>query len=47
VEHRDAAGELGEPLLELLAIIVRIGFLDLRCSDGFLGATPRMPEQTS
>src|ERR1700723_65307 len=29
-DHRDAAGELGQTLLELLAVIVRRGFLDLR-----------------
>src|SRR6266508_3096625 len=29
-EHCDAAGELGESLLEFLAVVVRGGFLDLR-----------------
>src|SRR5207247_4997836 len=29
-DHRDAAGELGEPLLQLLAVVVRRGLLDLR-----------------
>jgi hypothetical protein len=29
-DERDAAGELGEPLLQLLAIIVGRGLLDLR-----------------
>src|SRR6266699_1515970 len=29
-DHRDAAGELGETLLQLLAVVVRGGFLDLR-----------------
>jgi hypothetical protein len=28
-DHRDAAGQLGEALLELLAVIVRRGLLDL------------------
>jgi len=29
-DHRDAAGELGQTLLQLLAVVVRGGFLDLR-----------------
>ena len=29
-DHRDAAGELGEPLLQLLLVVVRGGLLDLR-----------------
>ena len=29
-DHRDAAGELGEPLLQLLAVVVGGGLLDLR-----------------
>src|SRR5579863_4475125 len=29
-DHRDAAGELGQTLLELLTVVVRGGFLDLR-----------------
>src|SRR5690606_30716279 len=29
LDHRDAAGELRDPLLELLAIVVRRGLLDL------------------
>src|SRR5205085_5994941 len=29
-DHRDAAGKLGEPLLELLTIVVGGGLLDLR-----------------
>ena len=29
-DHRDAAGELGQPLLELLAVVVGGGLLDLR-----------------
>src|ERR1700730_16499476 len=29
-DHRDAAGELGETLLQLLTVVVRGGFLDLR-----------------
>src|SRR3977135_3861003 len=29
-DHRDAAGELGQTLLKLLAVVVRGGFLDLR-----------------
>src|SRR5712671_8126947 len=33
-DHRDAAGELGETLLELLAVIVRRGLLDLRLDLG-------------
>ena len=36
-DHRDAAGELGQPLLELLAIIVRRGLLDLRLDLGDAG----------
>src|SRR4029077_5884125 len=36
-DHRDAAREFGQPLLELLAIVIRGGFLDL-CLD--LGNTP-------
>jgi hypothetical protein len=28
-DHRDPAGKLGEPLLELLTIVVRCGLLDL------------------
>ena len=33
-DHRDAAGELGEPLLQLLAVIVGGGLLDLRLDLG-------------
>src|SRR3546814_18894372 len=29
-DHRDAAGQLGQTLLQLLAVVVRGGFLDLR-----------------
>src|SRR5256714_105231 len=29
-DHRDAAGELGQPFLQLLTVVVRGGFLDLR-----------------
>ena len=29
-DHRNAAGELGQPLLQLLAVIVGGGLLDLR-----------------
>ena len=29
-DHRDAAGELGQPLLQLLAVVVGGGLLDLR-----------------
>ena len=29
-DHRDAAGELGQPLLQLLTVVVRGGLLDLR-----------------
>jgi hypothetical protein len=29
-DHRDAARELGQPLLQLLAVVVGGGFLDLR-----------------
>jgi len=29
-DHRDAAGELGKTLLQLLAVVVRGGLLDLR-----------------
>ncbi len=29
-DHRDAAGELGQALLQLLTVVVRGGFLDLR-----------------
>ena len=29
-DHRDAAGELGQPLLQLLLVVVRGGLLDLR-----------------
>ena len=33
-DHRDAAGELGETLLQLLAVVVRGGLLDLRLDLG-------------
>ena len=36
-DHRDAAGEFGESLLQLLAIIVRRRFLDLRLDLGDAG----------
>jgi hypothetical protein len=29
LDHRNAAGELGQPLLQLLAVVVRGGLLDL------------------
>ena len=29
LDHGDAAGQLGEPLLELLAVVVRVGLVDL------------------
>ncbi len=29
LDHRDAAGELGQPLLQLLAVVVGVGLLDL------------------
>ena len=29
-DHRDAAGELGQPLLQFLAVVIRGGLLDLR-----------------
>jgi dihydrodipicolinate synthase/N-acetylneuraminate lyase len=36
-DDRDAARKLGEPLLELLAVVVRCGFLDLRPDLGNAG----------
>ena len=33
-DHRDAAGELGQPLLQLLAVVVGGGLLDLRLDLG-------------
>src|SRR6266508_3719163 len=33
-DHRDAAGELGEPFLQLLTVVVRGGLLDLRLDLG-------------
>ena len=29
LDHRDAAGQLGQPLLQLLAVVVGVGLLDL------------------
>jgi hypothetical protein len=29
-DHRDPAGELGQPLVQLFLVVVRSGFLDLR-----------------
>src|SRR5215216_3919083 len=36
-DHRDAAGELGQTLLQLLTVVVRGGFLDLRLDLGNAG----------
>ncbi|GIX15602.1 MAG: hypothetical protein KatS3mg118_3561 [Paracoccaceae bacterium] len=36
-DHRDAAGQLGQPLLQLLAVVVRGGLLDLRLDLGDTG----------
>ena len=37
LEHGNAAGELGQPLFELFAIVVRVGVLDLAANLGDAG----------